>query len=49
MVIIHRPTRRLKDTFQCTQPYNEIERQQRITGRRVLSAKKLLYLPSNGG
>jgi hypothetical protein len=41
--------RRLKDTFECTQPCDEITRDQRIIGRRVLSTKKLICLPSYQG
>jgi hypothetical protein len=49
MFITHRSIRRLKDTFQCTRPYDEVRQQQRIAGCRVSSTKKLLYLPPNCG
>lgn len=45
MVVIHRPIRRLKDTFQYTRSYDESRSQQRIKGRRLLSTKKHSRLP----
>jgi hypothetical protein len=47
MITVHRTIRRLKDTFEGTQPSNDLT--QRIIGRRVLSTKKLLYLPASRG
>ncbi len=49
MVIIHRSIRRLKDTFKCAIPYNDIKQQQRIIGRRVFADKKLTCLPFDRG
>ena len=44
MVVIHRPIRRLKDTFQYTRSYDE---SRRIKGRRLLSTKTHPRLPFN--